>query len=49
MCKVCAWGTYGVACIVCATRLRTAKQDAFVTRLVCTYVRVLSDTVTARE
>jgi hypothetical protein len=45
----CVRGVLMESHIVCATRSWTAKQDAFVTCLVCTYVRVLSDTVTARE
>jgi hypothetical protein len=45
----CACGILMESRIVCTTQSWTAKQDTFVTRLVCTYVRVLSDTVTARE
>jgi hypothetical protein len=36
----CARGVLMESCIVYATRSWTAKQDAFVTRLVCTYVHV---------
>jgi hypothetical protein len=45
----CARGVLMKSRIVCATRSWTAKQDVFVTRLICTYVCVLSDTVTAWE
>jgi hypothetical protein len=45
----CARGVLMESRIVCATRLWTAKQDAFVTRFICTYVRVLSDMVTAQK
>jgi hypothetical protein len=45
----CVRGVLMKSRIVCVTRLWTAKQDTFVTRFVCTYVRVLSDTVTARK
>jgi hypothetical protein len=46
-CAKCAHGVLMESRIVYATRSWTAKQDAFVTRLVYTYVRVLSDTVIA--
>ena len=39
-CTKCAHGVLMELRIVCATRLWTAKQDVFVTRLICTYVRV---------
>jgi hypothetical protein len=45
----CAHGVLMKLHIVCMTHLWTAKQDAFVTCLVCTYVHVLSDMVTAQE
>jgi hypothetical protein len=37
----CAHGVLMESRIVCTTQSWTAKQDAFVTRLICTYVRVL--------
>jgi hypothetical protein len=45
----CACGVLMKSRTVYATRSWTAKQDAFVTRLVCTYVRVYCDTVTAQS
>jgi hypothetical protein len=37
------------SCIVCMMHLWTAKQDVFAMRLICTYVCVLSDMVTAQS
>jgi hypothetical protein len=45
----CARGVLMESRIVYVMRSWTAKQDAFVTHLICTYVHVLSDTVTAQE